>query len=119
MIARDVFQRSCLEKCVCGRRRVGTCRALEHAGSLRRLLVFSWGHRTQRRMKSAAKLKPSAPNVPGSTDGSVDGGNRCGRDLKPSQNPLYGFWRCRMVARFLFSALFSPCRPCRAAELPG
>ena len=72
----------------------GTDRALSHTGSLRRLLVFSWGHHTQRwinwRERSLSHLSVTDP---GRTAGTADGFDGCTRNLKPSQNPLYGFWR--------------------------
>jgi hypothetical protein len=58
--------------------------------------VFSWGHRTQRRMKRA-RVEVTHCSGPYSRNG---GWLKFTSELKPSQNPLYGFWCWRMVARF-------------------
>jgi hypothetical protein len=59
-----------------------------HSGSLRRLLVFSWGHRTQRwinwRERCLSHLLFAAP---GRTAGTADGFDGSTRNLKTESEP--------------------------------
>jgi len=83
---------------VCG----GTSCAVGLPGSLRRLMVFSWGRRTQRRINrretswSRCSVSVRASNLSGAVSGSL-------AQLKPSQNPLNDFWCWRATVRFLNS----------------
>ena len=58
-----------------------------HSGSLRRLLVFSWGHRTQRWINWRERRLSHLFTAPGRTAGTGDGFDGCTRNLKTESEP--------------------------------